>query len=94
MLRKKEYTREIHIKRLTAILSSNKNVCMSCPAAKYYSGSNSCIDLWTNNACRICAEFVGVKYLGGLSCPCLKLGDEEEALNVTILKLEEEGITI
>jgi len=92
MPRKREYTREIHIIRLASILSSNKILCKSCPAARYYSANFNCVELWTNKACKICTEFVGMNYADQLGCPCLRLG-EEEALNITILKLEEEGIT-
>jgi hypothetical protein len=92
MTRKKEYTREIHIERLAAILSGNKGLCNCCPAAKYYDANHNCVELWTNKACEICTEFVGINYHGQLGCPCLRYGDEE-ALNITIQKLEEEGIT-
>lgn len=92
MPRKREYTREIHIKRLAAILSSNKPLCNSCPAARYYSGNYNCVDLWTNNTCKICAEFVGYSPRHTVDCPCIRFGDEE-AIDITILKLEEEGIT-
>ena len=90
---KKEYTREIHIKRLVATLSSNKTLCDSCPAAKNYSGNNSSVELWTNTPCTICADFVGYHPRHTVDCPCIRFGDEE-AFDITIKKLIEEGITI
>jgi len=92
MARKREYTEDIHIDRLVAILSNNRILCNSCPAAKGYSGSHSCVELWTNDPCPICAEFVGVDYFRSIACPCIRLGDEE-AYNITIQKLEEMGYT-
>ena len=93
MSKPRKYTEEIHIDRLTTMLSGNRTICDSCPAARYYSGNNSCVEPWTNNPCRICAEFVGLEHNGGLSCPCMRLGDEE-AYNTTIKKLEEIGIKL
>lgn len=90
MIKRKEYTKEIHIERLTAIISDNEKViCNLCPAAIDYSSTSSCDILWSNNACRICTGFVGLSII---YCPCIKLG-EEEALKITLLKLEEEGVT-
>lgn len=93
MLKRKEYTREIHIERLSKLLDSNKALCNCCPSAKYYSGSNSSVKLWFNNPCNICCEFVGYKPRHTIDCPCMKLGDTE-ALNITLKKMEEEGIAI
>lgn len=93
MSRKKEYTREIHIKRLAAVLSSNKTLCSSCPAAKHYNGNHNSIDLWTNNACLICADFVGYYPKHTVECPCIKFGDEK-AFEITIKKMEKEGYSI
>jgi hypothetical protein len=89
MIEKREYTKEIHIERLTAIISSNKkDIYNLCPAAIDYNNSsiNSFDMPWSNDACLICADFIGV------SCPCLKL-EEDEVLEITLLKLKEEGIT-
>ena len=91
MIEKKEYTTDMHIERLVEILSSDKEICSCCPATEDYSGRHSCSKFWTNSACEICMEFVGLT--AGIMCPCITLG-EEEALKITLLKLEEEGITI
>jgi len=89
---KREYTTEIHIDRLVAILNS-KDLCNSCPAAKYYNGNHNCMDLWSNEPCAICCEFVGYRARYAVDCPCVKLGDIE-AYDTTIKKLREVGITI
>jgi hypothetical protein len=93
MTKKREYTREIHIKRLAAILNSNKTLCNCCPAAKYYNGNHNSVDLWTNNACLICADFVGYHPRHTVDCPCIRFGDQE-AHNITLLKMEAEGYTV
>jgi len=90
MTRTREYTKEIHIKRLVKILSSNKPLCDSCPAAKFFSGSRNCTELWTNDPCEVCREFIelNTKYC----CPCIML-NSTGAYNITIQKLKEIGIT-
>ncbi len=95
MPRKKEYTREIHIKRLAVILNSNKKLCNYCPAAKYYNGRWCCFDLWTNpnKVCIICGEFVGYHPRYPINCPCIKFG-YQKALDITLEKMEEEEYTV
>ena len=74
-----------------------ESICTRCPAAKYYDGGNSAGTMWRiwtslgrldgTYPCRICMEFVGLKYKEGKGCPCTVLG-EEEALKRTLKALE------
>jgi hypothetical protein len=87
MKKKKNYTRNIHIKRLRGMLKK-KEPCDFCPAAPRYKGHYA--DMWWNigDICKICKEFAGLTAKHG--CPCHTLG-HEEALKRTHLALEEEG---
>jgi hypothetical protein len=90
MRKKKVYTKEIHIDRLTRMLK-RKKPCDCCPASKNYLGG-PWNELWANapdrEICNICRGFVGLSAYG-YQCPCHSLG-QEEALRRTYLALEKE----
>ena len=94
----RKYSIKIHRERLTKMLEKG-NVCARCPAARHYDGGNSCSEMWRiwttlgrlsgTYPCKVCMNFVGLKYKEGKGCPCTILG-EEEALKRTIKALRKE----
>lgn len=87
----KKYTKEIHAARLRGMLK-RKQPCICCPPTPRYNDKESISALWSNadEACKICLEFVGLKFPTNepfFDCPCCALGDK--AIDRTILALEE-----
>ncbi len=84
----KVYTREIHIERLRKMLN-RKKPCSCCPKGYRYTMFNS--GPWDNSdeACKICKEFVGIPSGHKTTCPCYELG-MDEAIEVTLAALEKE----
>jgi hypothetical protein len=80
-----KYTEKQHAKNLLEMLSMEKP-CRFCPIAFYkYAPLEN-----LSSQCSICLNFVGIRDLSEIGCPCHILG-EEEAIKRTWIALEEKG---
>ena len=88
----KEYTIDIHAKRLVKMLQK-KNPCGCCPAAPYYLSSKEPHKMWKNDPCEICQRFLGKRRWRAIincKCPCLYYGGAT-ATELTIKVLKKRG---
>ena len=86
----RNYTVRRHIARLK-IIFDQPDLCNLCPAMLMYNKDKFKHIPWTNNPCKVCYTFIGLKALShwaGLSCPCKQLG-QEEAVRLTLKALKE-----
>jgi hypothetical protein len=83
----REYTTRIHAARLLAMLRQG-SISIKCPAAyRFFYEDMPNEGNWSNDPCKVCADFISCHTRRGIRCPCLVLGEEEaverskEALN-------------
>jgi len=79
----KEYTEELHAKRLLKMIKK-KRPCSACPGALWFKF------FLCPGACHICRHFIATDLSAFSICPCIEHG-EAPALRMTILALERKG---
>lgn len=75
----RNYTVRRHIRRLKIILK-RPHLCKECPAMLEHNFYEFRYIPWTNNPCRVCYTFIGLKAkytYRGMNCPCNQVGQEE-----------------
>ena len=91
MEEKPTYTHDIHAERLESMLKHKGDLHHFCPAAKDYSSSNRCTELWNEeiSPCGVCVSFITEQPYSQLKgkCPCLLYGCEQ-AVELSFIALD------